>query len=169
MNFAILKVTTIMMDGNDKAMSDTQPSKVKHFSRVLVAVDDSADSQLAFRYALNRAKEDQATLIICSILESQEMNIYQALSKDYVHGQRSDLEKHIQDYVKLAMNFGIEKVRAVIDEGEAGETIVKNVIPHVDADVLIIGSRSKKGFARHFGSQAAYMAKYAPISVFVIR
>jgi nucleotide-binding universal stress UspA family protein len=34
---------------------------------------------------------------------------------------------------------------------------------------LIIGSIAKKGIARHFGSQAAYMAKYAPISVLVIR
>ncbi|XIF20049.1 MAG: universal stress protein [Acetilactobacillus jinshanensis] len=50
-----------------------------------------------------------------------------------------------------------------------GEAIVKDVIPHVEPDLLVIGSQAKKGLARHFGSQAAYMAKYAPISVMVIR
>ncbi|MCD2256515.1 universal stress protein [Agrilactobacillus fermenti] len=149
-------------------MSD-RPSNVKHFDRILVGVDDSDDSQLAFRYALNRAKEDDAILFICSILESQEMNVFQALSKDYVHGEREELEQHLNDYRKLAEDFGIDRVHTVVDEGEAGETIVKSVIPHIEPDVLIIGSKSKKGLSRRFGSQAAYMAKYAPISVFVIR
>lgn len=150
-------------------MTDEEMTNVKYFKRVLVGVDDSDDSQLAFRYAMNRAKQDNATLIICSILESQELNVYQVLNKDYVHGQREALENHLLDYRKLAEAFGVEKVETVVAEGEAGETIVKNVIPHMAADVLIIGSRSKKGIGRHFGSQAAYMAKYAPISVMVIR
>lgn len=62
-----------------------------------------------------------------------------------------------------------KKVRSIVAEGNAGETIVKDVIPHVEPDLLIIGSCAKKGLARRFGSQAAYMAKYSPISVLVIR
>lgn len=46
---------------------------------------------------------------------------------------------------------------------------MKNVIPHVEPDLLVIGSIAKKGVSRHFGSQAAYMAKYAKISVMVVR
>ena len=54
-------------------------------------------------------------------------------------------------------------------EGNAGEEIVKNVIPKVKPDLLIIGALSKQGIKKFFGSQAAYMAKYAPISVLVVR
>ena len=43
------------------------------------------------------------------------------------------------------------------------------MIPAVKPDLLIVGARSKQGIAKHFGSQAAYMAKYAPISVLVVR
>jgi nucleotide-binding universal stress UspA family protein len=43
------------------------------------------------------------------------------------------------------------------------------VIPHIEPDLLIVGSEAKKGIAKRFGSQAAYMAKYAPIPVLVIR
>ena len=107
--------------------------------------------------------------MIVSVLENQEMSVYQALNKDYVHGKREDLEKHILKYQKLAQDAGVKKVSSVVAEGNAGETIVKDVIPHVGPDLLIIGSIAKKGIARHFGSQAAYMAKYAPISVLVIR
>ncbi|MET1248987.1 universal stress protein [Sporolactobacillus sp. STCC-11] len=139
------------------------------FSHILVGVDDSADAQLAFRYALNRAKRDKLKLTIVSILEKGDMNVYQALNKDFIHGKREDLEAHVQVYKKVALDFGVEKVDAIVAEGVPGELIVKDIIPHTDADLLVVGSEDKKGIAKHFGSQAAYMAKYSPISVLVVR
>lgn len=141
----------------------------KDFKKILVGVDDSEDALAAFRYAIHRAKADDAELIIASVLESDEMNVYQALTKDYVHGEREELTEHLNKYVELAEQAGIKSVRAVIGEGDAGETIIKQIIPQVQPDLLIIGAMSKTGIARHFGSQAAYMAKYAEISVLVVR
>ena len=145
---------------------ELDPKKFKH---ILVGVDDSPDAQLAFRYAMNRAKADDAALTITSILESEEMNVYQALSKDFVHGKRDELEKHILGYRDLALRFGIKNVDAIISEGDPGETIIKEIIPEVKPELLVIGSLAKTGFRKRFGSQAAYMAKYSPISVLVIR
>lgn len=139
------------------------------YQKILVGVDDSQDAMAAFQYALHRAKADGAALIIASILESGEMNVYQALSKDYVHGERDELEAHIQEYCHLAEQAGITDVRAVIGEGDPGETIVKTIIPKYEPDLLIIGAEAKKGLAKHFGSQAAYMAKHANISVLIVR
>ena len=139
------------------------------FKKILVGVDDSADANLAFKYAINQALQNDAELNIVSVLEDDDVNVYQALSKDFVHGERDTLEKHILEYKQQAETAGVKQVKAMVAEGEPGETIVKDVIPHVQPDVLIIGSLAKKGVARHFGSQAAYMAKYAPISVLVIR
>lgn len=139
------------------------------FKRILVGVDDSGDALLAFNYAIKRAKISDVELVIVSVLESNEMSVYQALSKDYIHGEREELEQHILKYQKQAQDAGVKKVRSIVAEGNAGETIVKDVIPHIEPDLLIIGSCAKKGLARRFGSQAAYMAKYSPISVLVIR
>ncbi len=97
------------------------------------------------------------------------MNVYQALTKDYVHGERDELVEHLKKYRDIAAKAGVKDIKEIVDEGDAGETIVKNVIPAVKADLLIIGSLSKKGISKYFGSQAAYMAKYAPISVLIIR
>jgi nucleotide-binding universal stress UspA family protein len=145
---------------------DPQTKIIKH---ILVGVDDSADALTAFQYALHRAKQEDTELTITSILESNEMNVFQVLDKDYIHGQRDDLEEHIKKYQQLAEEAGIKKVNAVIAEGDPGETIVNQVIPAVKPDLLIIGAKAKQGIAKHFGSQAAYMAKYAPISVLVVR
>ncbi|CAJ1226965.1 universal stress protein [Levilactobacillus zymae] len=150
-------------------MDQMESMNPKKFKRILVGVDDSPDAQLAFRYAMNRAKYDEAELVICSIMESESMNIYQALSKDYVHGQRAELVKHLEQYQKLAERVGIKKVKLIIGEGDPGETMVKTIIPEVKPDILVIGSLSKSGVRKYFGSQAAYMAKYSPVSVMIVR
>ncbi|WP_203642071.1 universal stress protein [Levilactobacillus andaensis] len=139
------------------------------FKRILVGVDDSADALLAFDYAIEQAKRDDAELVIVSVLENAAMNVYQVMNTDFVHGEYDDLVAHVQTYQEKAQAAGVEHVRTIVTEGEPGETIVKDVIPEVHPDLLVVGSLAKKGVSRHFGSQAAYMAKYAPISVLVVR
>ncbi|CAI2551236.1 Putative universal stress protein [Apilactobacillus kunkeei] len=140
-----------------------------NFKNILVAVDDSDDALLAFKYAISRAKSEGAKLTIVSVLEDEEINVFQSLSGQFVHGKYEDLEKHLEKYKKTAEEAGVADVNVIASTGEAGETIIKDVVPKVNPDLLIVGSESKKGLARHFGSQAAYMAKYSPVSVMVIR
>ncbi|HJC04533.1 universal stress protein [Ligilactobacillus hohenheimensis] len=142
---------------------------VKNIKKILVGVDDSADAQLAFRVAMRRAIDLNATLYIVSVLEKDEMNVFQVLDDDYVHGEREELKKHLLRYQKIAEEAGVVDVRIVIAEGDPGETIVKEVIPSINPDLLVVGALSKQGIRKYFGSQAAYMAKYAPCSVFVVR
>ncbi|WP_125979591.1 universal stress protein [Loigolactobacillus iwatensis] len=136
---------------------------------ILVGVDDSPDAQIAFRYAMKQAKNEMAELDIVSILETDNINVYEALSKDFIHGKRQALEEHLQDYRNMAKKVGIKKVQTIVAEGNPGETIVNDIIPKIKPDLLIIGSLGKKGVRKYFGSQAAYMAKYAPISVMIVR
>ena len=63
---------------------------------------------------------------------------------------------------------GIDKVSVIVNEGNPGELIINKLIPLNKPDLLIIGSKSTSKL-KAFGSQAAYMARYAPISVMIIR
>jgi Universal stress protein family. len=77
-------------------------NKEPKFSRLLVGTDDSRDAQLAFNYAIDYALKNDAELFIVSVLESDEMNIYQALDDDYIHGEKSELENHLLAYKETA-------------------------------------------------------------------
>lgn len=79
-------------------MKEKQPN----FSRLLVGTDDSRDAQLAFKYAINQAAKNDAELFIVSVLESDEMNIYQALDDDYIHGEKAELKTHLLSYKETA-------------------------------------------------------------------
>lgn len=144
-------------------------NKEPKFSRLLVGTDDSRDAQLAFNYAIDHALKNDAELFIVSVLESDEMNIYQALDDDYIHGEKSELENHLLTYKEPAKKAGVKRIQTVIAEGDPGKTIVSEVIPQMNPDLLIIGSFDKTGISKRFGSQAAYMAKYAPVPVLVMR
>ncbi|QBP18925.1 universal stress protein [Acetilactobacillus jinshanensis] len=141
----------------------------KTYKRILVGVDDSDDAQLAFHYAINYAKENNVTLIIASIWESQDLNSYQALNHNFVNGSKEDVLNRLKIYKKYAEKQGVKNVITVTGEGHPGKQIVKKIIPETKADLLIIGSLSYKGFRKHLGTQAGYMSKFAPISVMVVR
>lgn len=53
------------------------------FSKIMVGVEESPDALKAFHYAIQKAKEEQAELVIVSILEEKEINVYQSLDKNY--------------------------------------------------------------------------------------
>ena len=55
------------------------------------------------------------------------------------------------------------------DGAKAGEALLQDVVPRVDADLIIVGAHSRDGFWDSLGSQAAYIARHAKISSMVAR
>lgn len=86
--------------------------KPKTFHKILVGVDDAPDARAAFAYAVGKAKRDGSELGIVSIHETNTVNVFQALDKDYVHTSRQDLEKRIDEYVQAAIDYGIDPKRS---------------------------------------------------------
>lgn len=145
---------------------------VPHFDKILVGVDDAPDARMAFDYAVDKAKRDGSELGIVSILETSDINVYQALSKDFVHGSRDELDERLNEYIQAAVDYGVDpkKITKIIDEGsKPAERIINHVLPAFHADLLVIGSVSKENSRKLVGSQAAYMAKNAGISVTIVR
>ncbi|MGK0550537.1 universal stress protein [Enterococcus faecalis] len=139
------------------------------FSKIMVGVEDSPDALKAFDYAIQKAKEEAAELIIVSILEDKDINVYQSLDKNYWQTKLAQLEQRCEEYKQEAVSAGINKVSGIVSEGNPGELIVNKLIPANQPDLLIIGSKSTSKLKSFFGSQAAYMARYATISVMIIR
>ena len=143
----------------------------KEYHHILVAVDDSSDAKLAFDYAILFAKKHDCVLSIASILEDNDFNVYEVLSKDYMLEKRDRIKEQVLKYKQIATDAGVKEIHTYIAEGddEAGEIIVKRLIPEIKPDLLIVGSKSKIGMEKFLGSQASYMVKHSPISVLVVR
>ena len=146
--------------------------KPKKFKKILVGVDDAPDARAAFSYAVDKAKRDGSELGIVSILETDNVNVYQILDKDYVHSSADELRKRVNEYVKAAVDYGVDpsKITGIVDQGDRpAERIYNHVIPAFQPDLLVVGSIGKWGNRKAVGSQASYMTRHAGTSVFVIR
>ncbi|MCT0955657.1 universal stress protein [Weissella cibaria] len=143
--------------------------EAKHFKRVLAAVDDSKLGQLALVNAIHQAQEDDSELTIVSVFEAEQMNVFDYFSKEKNAAAREDVEEALKRYRQTAVDAGVGHVGTVFAEGEPGEVIVKDVIPSVKPDMVVIGSHSQRGAEKYFGSQSSYVANNAPVTVMIVR
>ncbi|MGM0169349.1 hypothetical protein IGI39_003665 [Enterococcus sp. AZ135] len=140
-----------------------------NFKKIMVGVDESPDALKAFRYAIQEARHEMAELIIVSVLEEKNINVYQSLDRSYWEKEMNELKERCEKYKKEALEHGVVHVTTIVNEGNPGELIVNKFIPLNQPDLLVIGARSTSRIRDFFGSQAAYMARYAKISTIIIR
>ncbi|KRL03942.1 universal stress protein [Liquorilactobacillus oeni] len=146
------------------------------FKRILVAIDedDSESSIRAFQFAVTMAKRNRASLGIVSVLELQDLNVFETLSPEKINKLRQRVVDDVASYAQQAKNHGVQEVEQMTAEGKPGAVIVNEVVPSFKPDILICGSKTKAanghGHQKIFiGSQASYMSQNASCSVLVIR
>ncbi|WP_395319332.1 universal stress protein [Fructilactobacillus frigidiflavus] len=140
------------------------------FKRILLTIDadDPEANKKALSYAVTQAKEFGAELGICSVLEGDDINIYDSLTPKKLDEKRAALNAVIYKYVDAAKDFGIENVSAIASEGgDIDDQILDDIIPNFNPDLLVCGA--DKDGEHHFYSISVKLAKRAKISVIVVR
>ncbi|POH11334.1 universal stress protein UspA [Fructilactobacillus sanfranciscensis] len=140
------------------------------FKRILLNIDadDPQANEKALSCAVTQAKEFGAELGICSVLEGDDINIYDSLTPKKLDEKRAALNAVIFKYVDAAKDFGIENVSAIASEGgDIDDQILDDIIPDFKPDLLVCGA--DKDGEHHFYSISIKLAKRAKISVIVVR
>ena len=127
------------------------------FKNILVGVDESEGAQKAFQYAVKQASKTGAALLIASILEIEELNVYEALDPEYSGRNKVNCHLIWKSSKQYAENSGVKNIQLYSGEGDPAEEITKTILPATSADILIIGSRSMHGIKGYFSSHATYM------------
>ncbi|CAK8054526.1 universal stress protein [Eupransor demetentiae] len=142
----------------------------KQFKRILVGVDESEQGYYALTNAIHQAREDDSQLIIATILEMGDLSAIDALHLDVIKEKRAELEANLVKYANYAKERGVSHVETVFDDGaKAGEILVDEISPRVEADLIVVGAHSHEGFWSSIGSQAAYIARNSKISALIVR
>ncbi|KRM90578.1 hypothetical protein FC87_GL001264 [Fructilactobacillus florum DSM 22689 = JCM 16035] len=151
-------------------MKDMEKIEPIVYDRILLTIDaDDPDANTkALRYAVTQAKEFNAELGVCSVLEGSDINIYDSLTPKKLDAKRTALNQVIEKYVEQARSFGIDKVTAMTSEGgDIDDEILDTIIPKFNPDLLVCGA--DKDGEHHFYSISVKLAKKAKISVIVVR
>ncbi|WP_125574358.1 universal stress protein [Levilactobacillus huananensis] len=142
------------------------------FRRILITIDedDRPSTSRAFRFALTMARDYQAHLGIASVLENNDISIYESLMPDKLNQKRDHLKAIVQDYANRARAFGVEDVRAIVGEGgDVDDVILQKIVPEFEPDLIVSGA--DVDFASHGrpGAIGLRLAKKSDVSVIVIR
>ncbi|VDG20886.1 universal stress protein [Lactiplantibacillus mudanjiangensis] len=142
------------------------------YRRVLLTVDedDNTSSERAFRYALTLARDYDVTLGIASVMESEDINIFDSLTPSKIAEKRAHVEQVVREYVDLAEQNGAKKVEPLVYEGgDVDDVILEQVIPDFNPDLLVTGADTEFSHSKIAGAIGPRLARKAPISVIVVR
>lgn len=142
------------------------------YRRILLTVDedDNTSSERAFRYATMLARDYRVPLGIVSVMESEDINIFDSLTPSKIQAKRRQVEQVVQGYVDLAEAGGVKTVEPLVYEGgDVDDVILEQVIPDFKPDLLVTGADTEFAHSKIAGAIGPRLARKAPISVIVVR
>lgn len=141
-------------------------------TRIVVGVDGSEESHQALAWAVEEARRWGASLRIVHAWRPPEAYLFDAPAV-----VRPELDEALRDVGRRVVE---DALAAVLSGSDPGVEIERRVLPEppveallaaaADADLLVIGSRGRGGFAGLLlGSVSQQVAHHAPCPVVVVR
>lgn len=146
------------------------------YQKILVGVDGSSQAHAALDRAIELAKQNDAALIIASVLNSDKyVGLGMALGANYINkAAEVDLLGRLQDsgsvLVNQAKSAGITDVTLEITEGNSKTALAEDLVTKYAADLVVIGATGTNVVERVFiGSNAHFIVQHAKVDVLVVR
>jgi nucleotide-binding universal stress UspA family protein len=143
------------------------------YQNILVAIDGSESSQVAFNRAVAIAKRNDASLMLAHVIESRlnaPKELGGGLRTQSIENSESWAEKLLNKYKIKAIEMGVREVRIKIAMGMPKVEIIKGIAPFNDTDLIICGAKGLNTIQRIFiGSVSAYITRYADCDVLIVR
>ncbi|WP_268912892.1 universal stress protein [Lentilactobacillus sp. SPB1-3] len=148
-----------------------------NYSNVVVGVDGSKASGLAFKKALQIATNNHARLVIVAVINernlvriNKEASVgFGAISPRTIETLKIDVEARVSNYVQIAKDAGIEAI-GTVDYGDPRDILTDKIVEDYGADLLVVGATGAGPVTRlMMGSTATYVVSHAPVDVIVVR
>lgn len=141
------------------APSDDLQPEVSMYKKILCAIEASDEGKEILSKAYELSKLHKAKLLVTHIIP------YTLLPKDY---QKELKEKAIPEIESIITSLGITKKNMSVKFGKPYEQVCM-LAEKKNADLIILGTHSKKGINALIGSTANAVANYAKCDVLLIK
>lgn len=147
------------------------------YQNILVAVDDSAKSRIAFKSAVETAVTFNAKLTLCHIKKNTiiytPIDPTGMLSTTYIFKQdfSNHMDEELEKYKEEAQKAGVKEVEVIQTYSSSpGLAIAEVIAPGYEVDLIVCGASNKSGFDRFLlGSVSLDIIKHAKCDVNIIR
>ncbi|GAK48347.1 universal stress protein UspA [Secundilactobacillus oryzae JCM 18671] len=153
-------------------MNENEQIKPLFFNNVLLTVDadDSDSTERAFRFAVTYAKDNAVKLGIVSVMEREDINIYDSLSPDRLQEKRDAIRAIVNEYAKRAQEYGVKEVEPIVGEGgDIDDVVLEQIIPNFQPELIVCGADMVEHTRKAARTVGLHLAKRASVSVIVVR
>jgi nucleotide-binding universal stress UspA family protein len=140
------------------------------YKRILVAVDGSAQAELAFKKSVGIAARNKAALYLTSVIDNQSFGTIESYGRQFVEESRKYAENVLADYQAKAVAAGVPETNIVIEVGSPKTLLPVELVRRFNIDLIICGATGANSAERIFmGSVSERIVRAAKCDVLVVR
>ena len=140
------------------------------YKNILVAIDGSYESELAFEKGVSVALRNDANLLLTHGVDTRALQSV-ATFDAYIY-EKLEQEAHsvLDDYENQARERGLEKVRQIIEFGNPKPLLATEIPEREHVDLIMLGATGLNAFERLLiGSSSEYILRHAKVDLLVVR
>ncbi|GAY69935.1 universal stress protein [Streptococcus canis] len=140
------------------------------YERILVAIDGSYESELAFNKGVNVTLRNGASLFLAHVIDTRALQSV-ATFDTYIYEKLEQEAKHVlDDFEKQARAAGIETVKQIIEFGNPKTLLAHDIPDREKVDLIMVGATGLNTFERLLiGSSSEYIMRNAKVDLLVVR
>jgi nucleotide-binding universal stress UspA family protein len=143
---------------------------LQQYQRIMVAVDGSSESELAFKKAVNVAQRNNSELVLAHVIDTRAFQTVSSFDGMLAEQATEMAKQTLKDYEDYARKNQVNAVKTVIEYGSPKPIIAKQIPEENQIDLIMIGATGLNAVERIFiGSVSEYVIRHASCDVLVVR
>lgn len=143
------------------------------YKNVLVGIDGSKQSQMAFDKAIEVCKQNHAKLFLLCVINGEHYPTaagYGIVDKHMYDAAEAKMNKSLEKLAQKAKDAGVEDVHTEVVVGNAKVVLTEHYPKKHDIDLVVVGATGLNVIGRMIvGSTAAYVVRESPCDVMVVK
>ena len=141
-----------------------------HYERILIAIDGSYESELAFEKGVNIALRNNAELLLTHVIDTRALQSVATFDTYIYEKLEQEAKEVLNDYEQQAREKGLTKVKQVIEFGNPKTLLARDIPDKEKVDLIMVGATGLNTFERLLiGSSSEYIMRHAKVDLLVVR
>ncbi len=141
-----------------------------YYERILIAIDGSYESELAFEKGVNIALRNNAELLLTHVIDTRALQSVATFDTYIYEKLEQEAKEVLNDYEQQAREKGLTKLKQVIEFGNPKTLLARDIPDKEKVDLIMVGATGLNTFERLLiGSSSEYIMRHAKIDLLVVR
>lgn len=141
-----------------------------HYERILIAIDGSYESELAFEKWVNIALRNNAELLLTHVIDTRALQSVATFDTYIYEKLEQEAKDVLNNYEQQAREKGLTKVKQVIEFGNPKTLLARDIPDKEKVDLIMVGATGLNTFERLLiGSSSEYIMRHAKVDLLVVR